>query len=296
MKRLPPLRLLTTFEAVARLGSLREAAVLLNVTQPAVSQALKALEAHVGVTLFDRSTRPAALTDAGRMLARATRDGLGQISAALEDVRGLHGDADAQVTVSCTVGMATYWLMPRLPDFYARFPGTTVNVQAPPTDLPQLAPDIDVAVRYGIGDWQEGVTRKLFAERICPVGTPAFIARCLGENVGLDRVPLIHVVSPHNQHWAGWEDYFRHKSIDRAKLPGPRFNNYVQAAQAVLDGRGLMLGWRSISAPALRDGALMEWPGGAVDLGTAYYVTTPARRSQSCQDFFDWIIGASESL
>ena len=44
MSRLPPLRLLTTFEAVARLGSMREAATALNVTQPAVTQALKALD------------------------------------------------------------------------------------------------------------------------------------------------------------------------------------------------------------------------------------------------------------
>ena len=59
MSRLPPLRLLTTFEAVARLGSMREAATALNVTQPAVTQALKALEEHVGAVLIDRSTRPA---------------------------------------------------------------------------------------------------------------------------------------------------------------------------------------------------------------------------------------------
>ena len=61
MDRLPPLRLLTTFEAVSRLGSMREAAARLNVTQPAVSQALKALEDHVGAGLIDRSTRPASL-------------------------------------------------------------------------------------------------------------------------------------------------------------------------------------------------------------------------------------------
>ena len=81
MDHLPPLRLLVTFEAISRHGSMRDAAQRLNVTQPAVSQALKALEDHVGVALFDRSVRPARLTDAGEMLSRAVREGLGRIAA-----------------------------------------------------------------------------------------------------------------------------------------------------------------------------------------------------------------------
>ena len=120
MDRLPPLRLLTTFEAVSRHGSMQLAAARLNVTQPAVSQALKALEEHVGAPLIDRATRPAQLTEAGELLARAVRDGLGQIAAALEDIRALSGQEGNQVTVSCTLGMATYWLMPRLSDHQPR--------------------------------------------------------------------------------------------------------------------------------------------------------------------------------
>lgn len=292
MERFPPLRLLTTFEAVARLGSMREASARLNVTLPAVSQALRALEEHAGVELFDRSTRPAGLTDAGELLARATRDGLGQIAAALEDIRAMHGRDDRHVTVACTLGMATYWLMPRLPDFYARNPEITVNVQAPSSDLPNLAPGIDIAVRYGTGGWREGRTRKLFDEWVCPVGAPTLIERLQAEGIGLDQAPLIHVRSPHNQHWAGWEDYFRKCGIERARVAGQSFNNYVQAAQAVLDGRGLMLGWRSISERAVRDGALQMWPDATVDLGTAYFVTSANRLSRSGQSFLDWLMSS----
>lgn len=292
MDRFPPLRLLSTFEAVARLGSMREAAIRLNVTQPAVSQTLKALEEHVGATLIDRTSRPAGLTEAGQILARATREGLGQIAAALEDIRTIHGGAEQQVTVSCTLGMATYWLMPRLADFYARHPQITVNVQAPPTDLPHLAPGIDIAVRYGAGGWPEGVTRKLFDERVCPVGTPELVERLLAERTGLDSAPLIHVRSPRNQHWAGWEDYLHARGIERRRLAGDSFNNYVQAAQAVLGGRGLMLGWHSISERAVREGSLKMWPDGEMDLGTAYFVTAANRLSQSAQAFLDWIATA----
>ena len=265
------------------------AAAQLNVTQPAVSQTLRALEAHVGTPLFDRGTRPARLTDAGEMLARAVRDGLRQIATAIEDIRALSGQQDGQVTVSCTLGMATYWLMPRLPAFYARHPDITVNVQAPATDLPHLAPGIDIAVRYGTGGWREGRTTKLFDERVCPVAAPRLLERLLAEGVGLDRAPLIHVRSPHNQHWAGWKDYLKARGLARGRLAGQTFNNYVQAAQAVLDGRGVMLGWRSIAGGAVREGSLRMWPGAEVDLGTSYFVTCTALLSGTAQSFLDWL-------
>lgn len=289
MDHLPPLRLLVTFEAISRHGSMRDAAARLNVTQPAVSQALKALEDHVGVALFDRSVRPARLTDAGEMLSRAVREGLGRIAATLEDIRALHAIGERQVTVSCTVGMATYWLMPRLPVFYAKNPEVTVNVQAPATDLPVLIPGIDVALRYGSGGWREGRTEKLFSEVVCPVGAPALVERLMAEGITLAEAPLIHVRNPNNDHWAGWEDYLQERGILRPRGGGQIFNNYVQAAQAVYSGRGLMLGWRSITGQAERDGALKAWPNGALDLGTCYYVTTSSIPSQDTALFLDWV-------
>jgi DNA-binding transcriptional LysR family regulator len=294
MDRLPPLRLLTTFEAVSRYGSMREAAARLNVTQPAVSQALKALEDHIGAPLIDRAVRPARLTEMGEILARAVRGGLGQITAAVENIRTLHDNGSGQVTVSCTLGMASYWLMPRLHAFYARHPDITVNVQAPATDMPVLAPGVDIALRYGTGGWKEGETHQLFPEQICPVGAPDLIARLQASQTGLDAAPLIHVRSQNNQHWAGWEDYLRLRGITRHHMAGQSFNNYVQAAQAVQDGRGLMLGWRSITGNAVRDGALVPWPGGALDLGTAYFVTGADNLSICGRAFLDWIISVDQ--
>lgn len=272
---------------------MRDAAARLNVTQPAVSQALKALEDHVGVALFDRRVRPARLTEAGEMLSRAVREGLGRVSATLEDIRTLHAIGDRQVTVSCTVGMATYWLMPRLSMFYAAHPDITVNVQAPSTDLPVLSPGIDVALRYGSGGWREGRTQKLFSETVCPVGAPALVERFLAEGHGLEDAQLIHVRSPHNRHWAGWEDYFQARGIARLRGGGAAFTTYVQAVQAACAGRGLLLGWRSISGQSEREGALRRWPGGEIDFGTGYYVTTGSAPSADTRHFVDWACAAA---
>lgn len=291
MSRLPPLRLLTTFEAVARLGSMREAASALNVTQPAVTQALKALEDHVGAVLIDRTTRPARLTEPGQQLARATRDGLDLIADTIEDIRSVTGLEDQRLTVACTMGFATHWLMPRLSDFYALNPGLFVNVQVPPTDLPQIWPGTDLVLRYGRGTWTDGETLRLFDETVCPVGHPALVENLLAKGAGLDTAPLIHVRTVEARHWEGWSDYFARRGLPKPRGQSHVFDNYVQAVQAALDSRGLMLGWRSITEKLVADGSLEPWPDAALDLGTAYFTTVApaAAKRPAVRAFVAWL-------
>ena len=291
MSRLPPLRLLTTFEAVARLGSMREAASALNVTQPAVTQALKALEDHVGAILIDRSTRPARLTETGQQLARATRDGLDLIADTIEEIRTSAGLEDQSLTVACTMGFATHWLMPRLSGFYAENPGLFVNVQVPPTDLPQIWPGTDLVLRYGRGTWKDGETLRLFDETIRPVGRPALVESLLAKGEGLETAPLIHVRTVEARHWEGWTDYLARRGLPKSRGRSHIFDNYVQAVQAALDGRGLMLGWHSITDHLVADGSLKPWPDGALDLGTAYFATVaPAAAKRSpVKAFVAWL-------
>ena len=75
-QRLPSLELIRTFEAAARHLSFTKAAAELFVTQSAVSRAVKGLEDHLGVALFQRRHRALLLTDAGQTLYRAAADAL----------------------------------------------------------------------------------------------------------------------------------------------------------------------------------------------------------------------------
>lgn len=298
MERLPQLRLLTTFDTVHRLGSMQRAAAELNVTRPAVTQALKTLEAEIGVSLFDRSAKPARPTEAGERLARATRAGLGQIAAAIEDIRASAGAAERQVTVSCTIGMATYWLMPRLSGFYARFPDAMVSVQTPPSDMPAFSAGIDIALRYGTNSWSDGKTVKLFDERAFPVGVPEKVG-AHGENLGtLETMPLIHVRTPSASHWEEWQDYLEAKGLGAPNRQRQTFDNYVQATQAALDGYGIMLGWRSINEAMLAEGRLALLPNGNHDFGTSYWATAVRNRSQNTlvRGFLDWVSQAGEDF
>jgi len=289
--RIPPLRLLMAFDTVARLRSMQLAAEELNVTPPAITQSIKALEDHIGVVLMDRSTKPARLNANGERLAQATRSGLGTISEMIEELRYLAGLSGPHLTVSCTIGMATYWLMPRLPDFYARFGNITVNVQAPLTDLPSLTAGIDVALRYGKSAAMQGDSRKLFNEVACPVGKLEVIGRIAGNPERLSTAPLIHVRSNATHHLAGWQDYLAARDLPRPKGSVHLFDNYIHAVQAAMDGRGIMLGWRSITRKFIEDGTLAELPQGEHNFGTAYFVTTAptSRHKTAVTDFVGWL-------
>lgn len=286
---LPPLRLLTVFESVIRCGSVQRAAMELNVTQPAVSQALRQLEDHVGVRLLDRKTRPATRTEAGRILEVAVTEGLGRIADAIDHVRHLQAVEDA-TTVACSVGVATYWLMPRLARFSAEHPQVTVNVMTTQQGAPRLNPAIDLAIRYGDGKWTDGILEKLFDERVVPVCSPTFHDRLRPGEVRLDRATLLHV-NTDDPAWITWPAYLKRMRLPENRMPGRRFTNYVQATQAALDGQGVMLGWESITGDLVREGRLVELNDlPLVPTDAFYLVTTPLIDERpSARLLADWL-------
>lgn len=290
--RLPPLRLFTVFEAVARTGSFQRAASELNVTQPAVSQAIRALEDHVGAELIARRTRPVTLTEAGRILEGAVTVGLGRIHAAIEEIGRPALGGENAVTIACSVGTATYWLMPRLADFYQREPTVSVNVMTTSgaADLPAGA---DLAIRYGLGHWPDGAATLLFPERLVAVCSPA-----LAETVrGLAGATLLHVVGTERS-WLGWDDYLRRIGHPPVSARGRSFTNYVQATQAALSGQGILLGWESNAGDLVREGRLVPLDLAPLVPEEAFHLVRPHDRPQTPAGrlLADWLTDITASL
>jgi LysR family glycine cleavage system transcriptional activator len=287
---LPPLRLLLAFEGVVRGKSMQRAAEELNVSQPAISQALKQLEDFVGTRLMDRRTRPISLTDAGRILAAATAEGLQRISDALSEIRALTAKDDESVTIACSVGFGTYWLMPKLAAFYGEFPDIAVNVLTTLQGSPHFTPGVDLAMRYGSGRWTDGQVYKLLDERVVPVCSPAL--RDSMSTRDLETLPLLHV-NVDDQNWMTWAQYLSAVDLPPNTAKGRRFTNYVQATQAALDGQGVLLGWDSITTDLVRDGRLVVVGDRIYAPKQAYYMVVgmPVRRSATV--LRNWLIAAS---
>jgi LysR family transcriptional regulator, glycine cleavage system transcriptional activator len=297
MRHLPPLRLFAVFEAVMRTGSPQRAAEEMNVSQPAISQALKALETHIGAKLFDRGTRPPVLTEAGRILQRGVLEGFGRINSAIDQVQALNTHTQLSVTVACSVGTATYWLMPRLTEFYGAHADFSVNVMTTAHGAPAVSADIDLAIRYGLGGWSDGRVIKLFEDSVVPVCHPNLITRFKSDGSSHVNIPLLNVHSGEDN-WLSWRDYLRLAKLPESRVAARNFTNYVQATQAALDGQGIMLGWKSNTSDLIHRGKLVALPYPLVQPKEAFFlvVAPHSEKKPTALALTEWLIGSVEDF
>ncbi|MEG1456959.1 MAG: LysR family transcriptional regulator, partial [Comamonas sp.] len=147
----PSLSELHAFATAARLGNFSLAADDLHVTQGAISRAIARLEDHLGLALFERHGRRSVLTSAGRAYLDAVGPAILAIESASAQLRRPH--AGAQLRLSVTPTLFSHWLIPRLPDFNARFPGVMLSFAPYRRDDPVSAPEIDGWLRIGQDPW-----------------------------------------------------------------------------------------------------------------------------------------------
>src|SRR4029079_19593373 len=115
IRRLPPLNALKAFETAARSESFTRAAEELSVTQGAVSHQVKALEAVLGVKLFNRERQRLIITEAGRNYLAVVRDALDRI--AVETERLIERQSSGVLSISTSPDFAAKWLVHRLVRF-----------------------------------------------------------------------------------------------------------------------------------------------------------------------------------
>ncbi len=171
---------LVAFLAVARERSFTRAAAQLGVSQSALSQTLRGLEARLGLRLLTRTTRSVAATEAGERLLRAAGPRLDEIDAelaALSDLRDLRDRPAGTIRITAHDHALRTVLWPALERLLPKYPEVKVEVavSAGLTDI--VAERFDAGIRTG-----EMVAKDMVAVRIGPdmrsavVGTPAYVA------------------------------------------------------------------------------------------------------------------------
>ncbi|MBV2360303.1 LysR family transcriptional regulator [Thalassococcus sp. CAU 1522] len=173
-RALPPLTALRAFSAYAETGSVKRAGAALNVSHAAISQQLRALEHHLGISLLDRSGARMALTADGIALAQALAAGFGQIAQAVADLTATSDNRPLQVSVTPT--LAASWLMPRLASFRAGHPDISLMIDPSVAVKPLEPGGIDIALRYGKGPWPGLESRLLLPSPVVVVAAPALVA------------------------------------------------------------------------------------------------------------------------
>lgn len=295
-RSLPTLNLLSTFESAARQGSFTLAAAELGVTQAAVSQQIKALEQELNKTLFLRAHRRVILTPAGAALASTVGVAFARMAEMIETLR--QPEVPDTVAIGVTLAFNQFWLMPRLPDFRARFPHVRLRLVADdmPMDLRQAR--LDVAIRYGQPPFEDAVSHAERAECAFPVASPALLARLGIEPARADilHMPLIasDIVNPAWMPWRQWARALRlgpalGRASDMSRL---RFNHYSDTVQAALNGEGVTMGWEVLLEDTLREGRLVRLGTESVVPEERYHLVTPIGRqiNPAARIFLDWMI------
>ncbi|MBK4995662.1 LysR family transcriptional regulator [Pseudomonas sp. S37] len=273
---LPSLNALRVFEVVARHLNFRVAAEELGVTQAAVAQQIRGLEASLDLRLFERLPRGLALTDAGHSYSGSIRSALAMID---EATRLLRPQA-AHLTVSVTPSFASKWLIPRLGSFAQRYPDIDLRVLA--TDrLSHFSTDgVDIAVRYGKPDFGAGLNSELLMEqRIVAVASPRLFE---GGEMPASFEQLQDFIMLHDAHnfWPQFlADLFPQHAQPTAR--NLRFNQTSLAIDAAISGQGIALASLAFVGADIAAGRLIQVFTQQLRLDKSFYLVWPRKMKQS---------------
>jgi len=289
-RQLPPLNALRSFEAAARYESFTRAAEELHVTQSAVSQQVKALEAQLGFKLFNRERQRLRITPAGSDYLVEIREALDHIGAATE--RLMQRQNAGVLTVSTSQDFAAKWLVHRLARFAAAHPGIDLRVSATMHNVDFAREDVDVAVRHGDGNWPGLDATRLCAEQIFAVCSPKLLAGRdrLRQPADVLKWPLLRL-EDQSKAWERWFDLAGVAAPER--LPGPVLNRASMLIDAAIDGQGIALArttlaaWDLISGRIVRPFNLSWRPAGT------YWILSPKAMAkvEKIGRFRDWLLG-----
>jgi len=262
------------------------AAEEMHVTHGAVSQRIKRLEEHLGMSLFRRGGRRMLLTDEGRLLLERVRTAISEISDGVAAIRS--GNTERILTISVVPGFATYWLLPRLAGFIERRPDIEVNIR-PTFSLTDFTRDgVDMAVRFGSGTWPGLKSIKLYDEELVPVCSPSFRGgRLPGTPAELLKTPLLH---DERQPWSLW---FKAVGVDyRGADRGQRYAEQTLLLAAAIGGLGVALARASFVKADLESGRLVQLFSQRVRAKSSCYIVYP-RGSETVgkiQAFEQWLL------
>jgi len=286
-RRLPPLTTLPAFDAAARHLSFTKAAAELHVTHGAISRAVRNLEEQLGTRLFERGTRSVLLTPAGAAYAADIGAALDRIGAAT--VVAAAPRSSGILNVSTSDGFAGRWLVPRLNRFHRAHRDIDVRLSTSGLFADFLRDGIDIAIRFGAGDYAGVVSEFLADEEVFPVCNPELAEgeHPLRSPADLKFHRLIH--DNFRIDWATWLQAAGRDDIDPSG--GLRFDSAAYAVEAAVQGEGVLLGRSALVSADLAAGRLIR----PFDLGLKsrwkYYLVYPegALRQRKVRAFRDWL-------
>ncbi len=272
---------------------MHRAAAELNVTPGAISRQIKALEAEIGAKLFVRTPAGLTLTADAEALYAVLAQAFSRASETVQRIRG--GNRAQRVTLACTHAFAALWLMPRMGDFWRRFPEISVDHLISDDAREFRRAEVDLRIRYGFGAWPDETSVSLMTETIYPIASPAFAGRYPEANpADIPSLPLLHV-DWSDAEWTGWGELLLRAGVPHAALPGRRFGTLGVVLRACEEDQGVAVGWDRLVRPLIEEGRLVPFTALRLPAPGGYYLSWNANHAagEATQALRDWLLKAA---
>ena len=282
-QRIPPIQCLLTFEALARLRSVTQAAEELCVTPSAVSHRVRQLEQILGAKLFGRADF--SLTTEGSEYLAHVREGLDALQR-FPGSMGTPGKRKLKLAVTPTFARAI--LIPRLKQFTEAYPeiDLALHVSIPLLDV--IAEDADLIVRFGPGRYADLEHIKLAGDEVTPLASPTFVR----EHGPFDRAEDLEGVPLLRSPLEPWRTWFAAHSLDWPEpAEGSQFNDVGLMCDAAAAGMGVALVRLKLGAFWLDNGLLVRLYERDIPSPHAHYLCwrTGTMDRWECAAFAEWL-------
>lgn len=277
MLRLPPANAIRAFEAASRHLSFQAAAEELGVTPSALSHQIRQLESLLQFKLFHRRHRQVELTSGGALLAEKVGEGYDKIREGFAQL--LPDTDDRRLVVTTGPAFSAKWLAPRLHFFLEENPEIDFRLSASLALADFVGDGIDLAVRFGGGDYPGLFVEKLFDEVAMPLIAPALYEAAGGKPAPslFEKVSLIHDDSA--KFLAGgvdWEDWLAAMGY-RGELAarGSHFSHADHAIEAAVDQAGMVFSRLGLAYRDIATGRLIAPFDLALQVAGGFYFVAP---------------------
>ncbi|MGE7471879.1 LysR family transcriptional regulator [Bosea sp. NPDC003192] len=295
---LPPLKALQAFEAVARLGSVSDAAAELFVTPGAISQQIKKLESSLGIRLVERNGRGVELTSWG---AAYHLDIVGPFAALRQAQATLHRKrAGSGLVVSCLATVASRWLGPQLFDWQVLNPASKIRLIGAESE-PRLFEDgVDFRLSYGSKSQSFDHYAPLFTDWVVPACAPGLIAgKAITAPEDIFAYPLIGIEwEGSHKPPPGWDEWADSVGVSVGNISTElAFSLSSTALDAAVNGRGFVLAQIAMIREDLASGRLVVPIDRRLQLGESYFLAwdRAALEKPFGGQFRDWVLAMSRA-
>ena len=294
-RRLPPFAALRAFEAAGLHNNFKKAAEEIDLSASAVSHQVRALEEYLGVPLFSREGGKPQLTNAGAIYLESIQqlfDKLEEATRNISERTNRHS-----LVVNLFHSLASRWLIPHLPRFQKEHPGIDIKLLSSYEPMEFTPGDIDLAIRYGEGNWSGLKSDLLFQDELSVVCSPA-IAEKLPALTNADGLSTFTQISCSldPSEWQTW--------CQRAGVEMPAFQNSLEldsralVLEAAAEGLGIAIGRIPYVNDDLNTGRLCDPYSLHLSCEQGYYLVYPEHHASytNVACFREWLLDECDAI